>query len=256
MREWEYFKGKIDQARVYYHALSQGEIQSLIAAEGGTSCQELDLDWPSLSMYHKANGNTNDAMGSYGGSGVGLSYAAGASSDCGQSYGFNGTNAYVKINNAIWALGPNDYSVVRAWIKTSQSDKGTIIEQFGGYASDQAEKVGAYVNNGKVVWEILFGSSNCSVTTSNASVNDGQWHLVLIRQRAGQNISIFIDGALDKSQNFSNCDSYYTSSNASIGARKTAWNTSNPNTNYFNGQIDDIAVWGRDPSNAELLAMR
>jgi hypothetical protein len=253
----DHFKGGIDQVHVFSTAKSQADIQAIIANEGGFSCQELDLDWPDHDLYHKANGNTNDEWNpSYNGTGNNLSYATGASADCGQAYSFNGSNSYVKINTGVWALGPNDYSVVRAWIKTTQSSKGTIIEQFGGFSGTQQEKVAAYVNNGKAVWEIAYGSGVCQTITSNASVNDGQWHLVVIRQRPGQNVSIFIDGALDISQNFSGCNGYQTVSNASIGAGKTAWNSTNPNTNYFNGQIDDIAVLNRNSNDNELLVMR
>jgi hypothetical protein len=143
-------------------------------------------------------------------------------------------------------------------VKTTQTTRGTILEQFHGTSSTNQEKAGVYVNyDGHVAWDLQKGTASCS-KTSNAVVNDGQWHLVIVRWGyGGRNLSFFIDGiqqVIDASDcpnsNNGNAD------NVTVGAGQSYYGDSLPNTNFFNGQIDTVAAWNRYPSDAELLAMR
>lgn len=259
MNGWDYFKGKIDQLHVFSHALSQAEIERIINSEGGRYCQELDIQRPNLYVYHKANGSAIDEMGNNNGQLMGgTAFESNGCQGLNQAYKLDGINDYVRMDS-IYYLGANDYSTVRAWIKTSQSGIGTIIEQFGGSNPSDIERVGLYVNKttGKASWQSQSDSTTCTAT-STTTVTDGAWHLIVARQDPGNNeITIFVDGIKEATASTTDCTYGASEVNtATIGGGKTVYTDPNPNTNWFNGLIDDFAVWNGARTDNEIKAMQ
>ncbi len=149
---------------------------------------------PGLTDLWLGNGNAQDSAGTSNGTvNGGVTYAPGLS---GQAFQFNGTSAYVAIPPSADIVGTGGFAI-SVWIKTTAAN-GNIIQQ-----RDAGNFNGEYVlllAGGKVnFW--VYGNSEYDVNmTSNASVNDGNWHnIVAVREPNGTG-EIFIDGKLDSTQ--------------------------------------------------------
>jgi len=151
--------------------------------------------------------------------------------------GFDGSEDYVYLDTNPSLADATDFSLV-AWVKTNSATNQVIIEQRGlgdsGYLGQYELKV---LNNGLVYFAIYNYSYQWEIT-SNTSVNDGNWHLIVaIRSRyAGY---IYIDGTEDKSAVSSSIKGLNSSLPTVIGADYR------DGDEYFNGLIDEVRVYDR-----------
>ena len=156
----------------------------------------------------------------------------------GNSAIFNGSNSLTV--NAQPDYGTGDFSI-SLWFKTSLTN-GTILST----TASTRRTGGGYklaVNNGVLFFGIYFGDTgNIAQINSVNTVNDGNWHHVLISVSAKNEydpgiIHLYLDNALSSSVNFSIDGSYGNGSNpTTIGA-------DTDNTNYYTGYIDSIGIW-------------
>jgi hypothetical protein len=198
---------------------------------------------PSVSvntLHHwTGDGNMNDVGGTANGSAAGtISYTQGVVGT--GAFNFNGSN-HINIGTAGSISGTGDFAI-SAWIKTSATSPGVIIQQRdGGIDGQYILKVGSNHNNsivqqGKVYFLVYGSGSTVTDLFSTISVNDGKWHQVTAERR-GTNVAIYIDGVL----NVSATTSTLVNMNASIGTyigKDVRDNSSN-----FNGLIDNIKVY-------------
>ena len=146
---------------------------------------------PGLIDWWQGNGSGQDVVGSTNATLYnGATYAPGLS---GQAFEFNGTTSYVTIPSSADIVGTGGFSV-SVWIKTTSAN-GVIIQQRD--ANNYNGEYQVALSGGKVTF-FVFGSSEYDFDfTSNASVDDGNWHnIVVVRQSNGTG-EIFIDGNLD-----------------------------------------------------------
>lgn len=260
---YDQFNGQIDQVRVFNTPLSQTEIQNQIASDGGTSCYELDPYWYNnlgeLQLLHRANGTFNDEFdsGYNGTAGGNVTNNQLGCTNTNEAYSFDGSGDYVKIANTNVNLRGNADFAFRAWFKTTQTTKGTIIERFS-----PTNQVSIYVNHvaDKATF-LMKGNGSACVINSTTSVNDGQWHhVVAVNKTANpKKMMLFVDGIKQGEITNYNCGTWGTQSTngfTSIGGGKSTQNLSNPDTFWFNGQIDDIGVWWYDISENEASVLR
>jgi uncharacterized repeat protein (TIGR01451 family) len=148
---------------------------------------------PGLAHWYQANGNANDSAGTSNGTlNGGVSYAAGVT---GQAFRFNGQSSYVDLGTGADVVGTGAFSVA-AWIKTTSD--GVILQQRDAGVSNGEYQLA--VSGGKVYWW-SFGNGQYGFNfTSNAAVNDGNWHYVVGTRLANGTGQIWIDGVLDSSQ--------------------------------------------------------
>ena len=193
------------------------------------------LDW------WRGDGNSYDSTRNFKSSLFnGATFATGVD---GQAFSFNGQGAYVGLGSSPDVIGTGAFSV-SAWIKTNSN--GVILQQ-----RDPNNYNGEYmlaVVGGKVSW-MTYGDFNYGFNfTSNRSVNDNGWHLVTAVRLANGTGQIYIDGALDNSQ---------------AGAPRTLSSGFNvyiggdlrDNTAFFNGLIDDVAIFGRGLTAPEVKTL-
>ena len=173
-----------------------------------------------------------------------MTYAAG---EVGEAFQFNGTNSYIAIPPSADVVGTGAFAV-SAWIKTGSD--GLIIQQ-----RDSSNFNGEYVLQvlgGKInFWD--YGNSEYGFNmTSNESVANNQWHLIVAVRLANGTGQIFIDGQLDSTA-AGNVVPIGSNVNVYIGAdyRNLVFGYS---PEYFNGLIDEVTIDHAAPSALQIEA--
>lgn len=157
--------------------------------------------------------------------------------DAGTAVLFNGTNAYVSYGSALQV--PTTLSL-EAWVKT-QSVRGGVLVGFGGSAtgaSTTVDRVVYLTNAGKVA----FGINNASKTAvvSNATVNDGGWHHVLVTLGT-TGTKIYVDG-VESGTGSATATTTYTGYLRVAYDNVSAW-PSAPTSSFLNATVDEVAVY-------------
>lgn len=148
------------------------------------------------------------------------------------AYQFNGQSFIDFGKNT--QLTPKQISV-SAWIKakTIGNEFNTIIRaRFYGYFLYLQPNGKAYVNLHDT------GTNSFNEVVTSKSVNDDQWHH-LVFTFSDKKLSLYLDGVLQQSVSTSFPDIVYGLTGVAIGKDGDAdkW--------YFNGSIDDLAIWNR-----------
>jgi uncharacterized repeat protein (TIGR01451 family) len=143
---------------------------------------------------YRAQGNALDGVGGNNGTlAGGVSYAPGV---VGQSFSFNGQGSYVDLGTGPDVVGTGAFAVA-VWIKTTAAG-GMILNQRD--ANNFNGEYALALSGGKVSWSTYGNNQFGFAFTSNASVNDGNWHLIVAQRLANGTGQIYIDGVLDSSQ--------------------------------------------------------
>lgn len=188
-----------------------------------------------LVAYWKLDGNSNDSKGSNNGTDTNVSYVAGKYGQCaslnGSSSFFTVTNPSIQLNN--FTLSFN--------IKTTSTTYSTPVDN--GWFTEGVNVFMEYQNNGTFNIGIRDGGTVTQTANTTKVINDGSWHNIVITAD-GVNLKIYVDGLLDKS-NSSNI-SATTSTTLYFGRRASTSDF------FFNGLIDDIAIFSRALSASEV----
>jgi hypothetical protein len=204
--------------------------------------------------WWRAEGNGADDLGVSSTTNlVGVSFAAG---EVGQAFVFNGTNSYVQIPDSP-ALsphaGPSGELTLEAWVNlprlpqfdtgTAQGNRAIVVKggagqwEYGFYVTTNATPVfGVWQNNG-----------NGYASAYNPTITTNAWHHLAGVLRKGQFARLYIDGVLvSESTSFSG-DTYDAGSPLYIGRRGDG--------QYLDGLVDEVAVYGRALSSAEIATL-
>jgi PKD repeat protein len=192
-------------------------------------------------------GNSTDTSGN-GNNGTvnGATLTADRFGKVNRAYNFNGTNNYIDVG-PLPALGNNPATLTEcAWVSTSKS---------GGTGINYVILSKRHVNNSE--WSTLellnargtlvvddYGYANPIRGTSN--INDNTWHFVC-GTRNNSGYKIYVDGALEGQKTDTRAVSGSTY-NMHIG-HQGAW------ASYFNGKIDDVRIYNRALSAAEIVLL-
>jgi hypothetical protein len=223
-----YFKGTIDDVRIYNRALSSDEIAEVA---------ELMMHW----KLDETSGTTAYDSGLYGRSGTLTNGPAWTSS--GKINGalqFDGQNDYVRITGYKGITGTSNRTCA-AWIKTSAA------------AGPERPIIAWGTGTSGARWcfrlkeDATFGVSVYGGNISTTGIyNDGAWHhVVAVLSSSGSphlaDIKLYVDGVL-KTATITNDPAINTASagDVIIGSRQEGWPSS-----YFNGLIDDARIYGR-----------
>lgn len=254
-----FLSGSVDEAAIYPTALTLAQLQQHYLAAGRT----LNIPPPPTDAYGSVVYNAgpdiywrldetagptatdasgNIATGNYTG---GVTYQAPSS-----VLGTNGTGVTFNGSNGLLASGstvanPTVYSE-ELWFRTTSTSGGKLIG-FGNNATGNSGSYDRHVwmrSNGRVSFGVYTGSR--VIITSSQSYNDGQWHHVVATQ-GSSGIKLYLDGAEvaanaeTRAQNFTG---YWR-----VGG-DVVWEGAS--TNYFAGSIDEVAIYGRQLTAAEV----
>jgi len=154
--------------------------------------------------------------------------------------------------------GPTTYSV-EAWFKTTTTSGGKIIGfgnnrtglAFGGGTSMSSnyDRHVYMTNDGHLIFGVYV--NGFSTVNTPGTFNDGQWHHVVATQGSA-GMSLFVDGTLQGS-NAQTASQEYNGYWRVGGDNLGAW-PNQPNSNFFAGQIDDVAIYPTALSSASIVA--
>lgn len=152
------------------------------------------------------------------------------------AYQFDGATSYIECGAAASLTGTTDFTL-EAWINTTATNSGTIIQQRDATASGyNGEYMLTVTADGRVAFVVYGGGYQFNLSSPN-SINDGNWHHVAAVRRDGTNGVIYIDGGAVVSASSATIAPLLGSIETYIGADKR------DNVNYFNGTISDVAVY-------------
>ena len=210
--------------------------------------------------WYTAEGNANDFLGSNNGTlQNGATFAAGK---VGQAFSLNGVNQFVSLPAnfitypAAGATGTQPISV-DAWFQTATG--GVILGQ-QGLATPPASPAGAapaiYVGtDGFLYVELFWKGSVAPISSSPTKVNNGVFHHVAVTYDGVTEV-VYLDGSPIGSTPFVQTG-YATSYQYQIGAGFTAlgWPAGNGGYFYFQGLIDEVEIFNRALTVAEIQAI-
>lgn len=195
-----------------------------------------------LVAHYPFNGNANDESGNgRNGTVNGATLTTDRFGVANKAYSFDGNDWIAVGRNAAFEF--NDFTL-STWISTTNSP-GMILsyvandlsENAWQYGTNSFQSVGGYVYQGSYI-----------TYTSPLILNS--WHHVVLT-KSGTSAKLFVNGVQVVSQSVSNSISYTNPRGLLIGADDDNVNP-DPDTWFFNGKIDDVRIYNRGLSSAEV----
>lgn len=228
-------------------------VSTTVTGTAGSSYAETVMD-DGASLYWRLGGTAaqggNDLVGNNDAvvrSGVSSNSSGALPSEPGPSYNFNGTTSGFLNSTSNMKMGQQHSTEL--WFKTTTTTGGKLIG-FGNASSGASTVYDRHVymrNDGRVVYGTYPGIVR-TVTSAN-SYRDGNWHHVVASQ-GWDGMKLFIDGQLIGSgpdvvsQDFTG---FWRVGGDNLGS----W-PNRPTSDYFAGQIDEVAVYNRVLTSQEV----
>lgn len=248
----EFLKGKLDDIRVYNRALSDTEISALYQSGQVTrksvSNSGLVGYWP---MNEGSGGHAGDSSGN-GNTGI-ITSATWTTGKKGGALNFNGSSNYI-VGSQNLGISGDATLTLSLWVKASQwySNYAAPIS-IQRYATAQGLSMTLYGGRPALdFYQKRFKADN--------ALSTAEWHFVVMTKTPGLIAStskIYVDGSLvtgaayfdvggDQSPNITDSKPEMGRLDVNLGGGTYA---------YFNGIIDDVRVYNRALSAAEIAAL-
>lgn len=172
------------------------------------------------------------------------------------SMNFDGTDDYLSLTSVVTSSATS--GTISAWIKTSSSSFGPIFNVSSNTSGDVNYWTGLQFsgpNPGKLEFGHRPNAGDYILYTSASTYNDGNWHHVMITSN-GSSYRLFIDGSEDTSATASGTNNsnvvggwigdMTVKNSCNIGVQRR---NADGNNGYFNGNIDEVAIWDSDQSS-------
>jgi hypothetical protein len=234
-----WFKGVIDDVRIYNRALNACEVLTLYNESGSNNDN-------GLIAYYPFNGNANDVSIN---SNNGTVYDATLTSDrfgnASSAYSFDGIDDYIEVADNT-SLNPANVSIA-AWVKADYAPSGTpdIVRKGSFDSGANHEYLLRLTNNSNPDFKIRNNGlcatySSWQSNTSSANITLNQWQF-LVGTFDGTVLNLYINGTLNQTVTVTtgNINNSCTSGPLKIG---NAWATY---PNWFKGKIDDVRIYDR-----------
>ena len=193
--------------------------------------------YDAASGSYNADSSTSDDSGvSIGGPTHGVT--PGAVPGASKAYAYNGTSQFTYSDRQ--HPQPTTYSI-ETWFKTTTTSGGMIM----GFGNDPTQTSTLYdkhiymTNSGQLIFGVYTGSTQ--TITSTTHWNNGQWHHVVATQ-GSNGIRLYVDGTLRASKSGVTTNQSYPGYWRTGGDNLSGW-PSIPSSQFFNGQIDETAVY-------------
>lgn len=241
-----YFKGQVDEVRVFNRAITMAEIENH-HSQGtvDTTGQVAYMDGVKATTGSGAGGDDEEPP---------------APDD-------NDTQTHEPDTSAVFdASGSNYFSIpyqaqlmkiqkfsLAAWFKTSSvfSTDAAIVNRggFGSESSGQNTNYGIWMDaNKKIVAGFETSSGTNYFVTSSSTYNNGKWHHAVVTYD-GSTIKLFIDGKQIASKKTTAKPDANGTQPLRLGAN------SRGSSNYFKGQIDEAKLWNKALTASEVSGL-
>jgi len=200
-----------------------------------------------------ADSSGNNRTGVYGSAGK-TPYTAtkACAQDTGRAMTFNGSSGYLSSPQITGAL-PNTFSLA-IWFRTSTTAGGKLI----GFGNQQTGASGIYdrhlymTNSGQVAFGLYTGAVKTLVTPK--TYNDSNWHLA-VATLSSAGMRLYLDGALVGSDTSVTSGEGVTNGYLRIAYDNIDNWTSTPSSRFFNGTLDDAALFPTALTAAQVTAL-
>ncbi|MFC1618924.1 FG-GAP-like repeat-containing protein [Candidatus Neomarinimicrobiota bacterium] len=232
MEGGQYFQGQLDDIRIYNRALSAAEINSLYHEKG----------WdPDLLVHYPFNGNANDESGN-GNNGTvnGATQTTDRFGNASSAYSFDGVDDYIytPVRPVSGAL------TISLWMKSNSSVafSGLVLSH------DGIKKTGLLLNNPatQLRFTLQTTAAQNAVVAADQNYLDDAWHHV-VGSYDGTELVLLIDnvvrGTVALTGDVDLGDNFQISRDDAFADR------------YYSGIIDDIRIYNRALSEAEVEAL-
>jgi hypothetical protein len=249
----QYFKGKLDDIRIYKRVLSLSEIENLY--EATVCCSECTKNDPinsSLLLCYPFNGNANDESGhNNDGTVNGATLTSDRFGKANSAYNFDGTNDEITFDPDSLLLDSYTYSI---WINVKANPSSGNIYSYltiGGNITDQFLALSNNASAGSGIFSTGLGYSSYFASGSTPNrywdsilPDTNMWyHIVLTR--SSSTLKFYVNGSLKDSRPTSApSPSYLGTLNGVVGSRG--------GLQYFKGKLDDIRIYKRILSLSEI----
>lgn len=234
-----FFKGDIDDIKIYNQALNERQIASLFHENGYPELPNISL--PTPTAKYTFDGNADDTIGSNDAKTIsGASLTKDRHGESNKAYYFDGENDYIDLNNDNLPFGTSSYAFV-AWIKPDKKSSYHAILSLG--RADSKRMNALMYKDDKNMFHWWYGANN-DLETSVGDLSD-KWHM-LVSQWDGSTRSLWLDGVLQHQDSASGLD--IDNKSARIGAATS-------NQYYFKGAIDDVSIYSQTLSSEQILKL-
>src|SRR3989344_5632062 len=227
-------------------SISNGNVVPQIVSDAGTLVNGLVGLW----HFDEMNGNLMNTVSNghtgivYGGTRQGIL------GKFGTAYKFDGVDDWVQISGSDLQFATSDFTL-SFWVNYTGvggrivGTADTIGTNFPGYDCWLFS-----AGNGKIQCDIDGKNGHKIGLRSSNAYNNGRWHNVILTVNRLDSAQMFVDGSLVASNSSANLLGDINSGyNLSVG-RLEAYNSQ-----YFNGSVDEVAVWNRKLSASEVLTL-
>ncbi len=243
-----FFKGQIDEARVYNRALSAAEVKNLY-----DSTRKMFVNMPQNNLltdglvgYWSFNGKDMSGTTAYDRSGSGnngtlTSGPTVTPGIVGQALDFDGSNDWVSAGDpasGVLDFGASQDFSYSAWFKTDNTAATGVV--LAKNLASSGPGYGSRVSTTATCW---VGNGTSTVEPGGGTIIAGNWHF-LTCTRSGATVTTYVDGI---SVNTGSMSSDLSSANGlEFGSRNLG------NTQFLNGSIDEVRIYNRALSAGEV----
>ncbi|XGC81310.1 LamG-like jellyroll fold domain-containing protein [Bdellovibrio bacteriovorus] len=240
----------------FYSGTQWDSTLNVVRLNTTTNTASLDATWTpqidSLIGYWQLNGTAGNALThtqnvaatvggvnlQAGNSNTNMSYVAGQLST---GISFDGTDDFLYGGNS-YDIGTSS-ATVSLWVKTSTKTDSRLIGKSSSGTND-----GWFIGT-EASGNLTIGLDSLTPASIQGTYADGKWHHVVVRYSRATVASLFVDGKIFQTTlNISSksATNVLSAGNFVIGSRNT--------TDYFfNGNIDEVAIWGTALSDEEII---
>ena len=242
-----YFKGKIDDLKIYDGALNDAQV----ATEFGGVITSLVASYP-------FSGNANDAVGNSDGTVNGATLTTDRFGNSNSAYNFDGTNNWIEApaDNL-----PTANSTVSVWFN---AEIGSLVSNRPGILGYGGNSTASCPGNSLLLTLNLSGNLGV-VTQAHCNYNfasytydsppENKW-FQMVTTRNGNMIKIYLNGALVATNNTGDRVVMVVGKKLSIGAvvgLTGLANYSDINVGHFKGKLDDIKIYNGVLNDAQIF---
>ncbi len=246
----EPWSGSVDDVRIYNRALSASEVKQLYNANVTAANKTINVPtidsglvghWSFDGKDMTQNAKDTSGQGNTGYL-VGYTSTTTSAGKLGQAMRFDGSTQYVNVNDNL-SLNPSAITV-SSWIKASSFTNAynTIVHK-----GDGSNFYEVYVkSNGKLA---VYNGNNPTFSqydgTGTYTLSTNQWYFVTFTYDSVNGLKGYVNGALDGSDVVNGLVGL-SSTALSIG--RDSWTAGR----FFSGSIDDVRIYNRALSSAEV----
>ena len=209
-----------------------------------------------LVAYYPFNGNANDLSGNgYNGTNIGATLTNDRFGNTNNAYSFDGLSNNIRIPYPILSQTPCDADwTISFWYKLgapfSSSSASFIVFNNGGVPGQQGTNpFGRYDSSGRIMG---YWWNKTQVFTLQSAFDNNLWyHFTYTYSHLTNSMKVYVNGT----NNTGNIIDLSTSGGSALNLGNWYVGSTAYNNEYFKGKVDDIGMWNRALTQAEITSL-